>query len=743
MGKFAYAFTQGFLLLYNLQTDNVSIQLGNLTWPDSSFLPHAADVSQNLFIVVLGYVGDSNSKYTPCAYLLKISGLNLSVHETWIYTPPTSTSWQASLTNWDADTYSAKYDMSVSINDAESQVLLGIQITNTIVLLNINQTSTTFLLPPQKLSNGRGIGMGKTVGWLDENISLVLVNTYSLSYVWSASQIFTYNMNTNHSFTVVSIIPNTQQTLAPGIGPILISLVGTQRGVIILLDSQGNYYIILPSPLGNTSDTSINLVSSNLPCMPGTFSFALNIQPCSLCPENYNTFGLTGQVSCELCASDAFCPLGAAFGNISASSLLLTSTNQVSAYPLSPQSVQFENILMENMFTISFSSSNHCLLVSPLFWVLIIMLLGILIALVMTILKHCATHPLGKKTRKGLRTFFKHFDLIGEGDLWIGGIVSFAILILAIFAYVFSSDYFYRYPIEKISGNATFACDPTLSNAQFSTRLMSLMVSPKVDELPVFELLNAQLFTLHVAFVNTLFSCTDVTLTQIKDINLPLPISSCNSSDGSVSIAAILPSHGVNLQFLLAGINTIGGVRLALEGSGTQQKNDILQVSYTLVDVTFAQAFSAPGLLLTQQPSLTLQLTKVINRTYALTEGGQTQLSGIWMPYVSTDTNQIFVNENEYIYAISSNTILSLVISETPYYVLNIQQPIVDEAELIFTNVLFTILCMEIFGLVLLIFKVIIVPLFRRLNNYYQRQSTTEKSLTSNFDVSQASLYRF
>ncbi|CAF4388426.1 unnamed protein product [Rotaria socialis] len=564
--------------------------------------------------------------------------------------------------------------------------------------------------------------MGKTVGWLDDNTSLVLVNTYSLSYVWSASQIFTYNMNANHSFTVVSIIPNTQQTLVPGIGPILISLVGTQSGVIILLDSQGNYYIILPSPLGDTSDTSTNLVSSNLPCMPGTFSFAPNIQPCSLCPENYSTFGLTGRVSCELCPSDAFCPLGAAFGNISASSLLLTSTNQAPAYPLSPQSVQFENILMENMFTISFSSSNHCLLVSPLFWVLIIMLLGILIVLVMTILKYCAIHPLGKKTRKGLKEFFKHFDLIGEGDF---------------------NGYFYRYPIEKISGNATFARDPTLSNAQFSTRLMSLVVSPKVDELPIFELLNAQLFTLHVDFVNTLFSCMDVTLTQIKDINLPLPISSCNSSDGSLSLAAILPSHGVNLQFLLAGINTIGGVRLALEGSGTQQKNDILQVSYTLVDVEFAQAFSAPGLLLTQQPSLTLQLTKVINRTYPLTEGGQTQLNGIWMPYVSTDINQIFVNENQYIYAISSNTILSLVISETPYYVLNTQQPIVDEAELIFTNVLFTILCMEIFGLMLLIFKVIIVPLFGRFNNYYQRQSTTEKSLTNNFDLSQASLYRF
>ncbi|CAF3502902.1 unnamed protein product [Rotaria socialis] len=174
-----------------------------------------------------------------------------------------------------------------------------------------------------------------------------------------------------------------------------------------------------------------------------------------------------------------------------------------------------------------------------------------------------------------------------------------------------------------------------------------------------------------------------------------MPISSCNSSDGSLSLAAILPSHGVNLQFLLAGINTIGGIRLALEGSGTQQENYILQASYTLVDITFAQAFSASGLLLTQQPSFTFQLTKMINRTYPLTEDGQTQLSGIWMPYVSTDINDIFVNENEYIYAKSSNTILSLVIIETPYYVLNTQQPIVDEAELIFTNILFTILCME------------------------------------------------
>ncbi|CAF4156516.1 unnamed protein product, partial [Rotaria magnacalcarata] len=82
MGQYAYAFAQSFLLLYNLETDNVSIQLGNLTWPDSSFLPRAVDINQDLLVVVLGYVGNSSSKFTPCAYLLSRSGSNWTVTDT-------------------------------------------------------------------------------------------------------------------------------------------------------------------------------------------------------------------------------------------------------------------------------------------------------------------------------------------------------------------------------------------------------------------------------------------------------------------------------------------------------------------------------------------------------------------------------------------------------------------------------------------------------------------------------------
>jgi hypothetical protein len=185
-GQFAYAFTKSFLIVYDLDENTVSNQLGNITWPDTSFLPHAVDVSRDLLFVVLGYVGNSSSKYTPYAYLLNISNSTFNILDTWSYMPPTNTSWQASLTNWDADVYAAKYDMSVSMNDVGDQVLFGIQIINTIILLDIDRTNQKFGSSLQTLSNGIAIGMGKAVGWLDIDLILVLVNTYSLNYIWSS-----------------------------------------------------------------------------------------------------------------------------------------------------------------------------------------------------------------------------------------------------------------------------------------------------------------------------------------------------------------------------------------------------------------------------------------------------------------------------------------------------------------------------------------------------------------------------
>ena len=524
-------------------------------------------------------------------------------------------------------------------------------------------------------------------------------------------------MSDPNSFVVVAILPNLQQTLVTSFGPELLSLVLTPNGTMMMLDVDGDYYIILPSPAGSFSDSSLRSSSSATPCIGGTFSSQTSILPCSLCPSGTTTAGLTGQPSCLSCGANTFCPLGAAAGNINLSSELLANIQQVYAYPESPQSTRFDNILIQNMLVIHSASSQHCLLVSPLFWSTIVISLGVAIWLALLLSKYCITQPRSIQTRKHLKHFFKKIDLIGEGEFVIGGLFSFAIIVLVSFSYTFSNAYFYQYPIEHIKGPSNFACDPTLSNAQFSAGLMATAIPPTETETPIFTLLDEQSFTLYIDFVNTLFKCSDASAVQIKDTNLNMPISSCSNNDNTLSISLQLPSHGMSLQITLADTNTIGGLRMRLEGPGADEENATLEATYTLVDLAFAQTFSVSGSLLTQQPSCTLQLTKVINYTYPLEEGEETQFSGIWLPTFSTNLDQMFVNENEYIRATSLNTVLSIVISETPYFVLNVQKPITDKDELIFSNLLFTIVCLELFGLGFLLFKLIIFPLIARIRN--------------------------
>jgi hypothetical protein len=737
-GQFAYAFTKNFLVIYDLDLDTVSTQLGNSTWPDTSFLPYAVDVSRDLLFIVLGYVGDSSTNYTPCAYLLTIVNGTFTVLDVWLYTPPSSTSWQASLTNWDADVYAAKYDMSVSINDAGDQVLFGIQITNTIIIFNIDRTNRTFGSSLQTLSNGKAIGMGKSVGWLDTNLILVLANTYSFNYIWSSSHIFAYNVTVANSFDVLFIFPSMQQVLSPTFGPILLSLVITQNNTVAMLDSDGDYYILLPSPAGSFSDSSSGTSSSSSSlCIGGTFAPKMNIFPCSLCPSGTTTGGLIGQSACVPCNGNAFCPLGSAFGNISLSSSILANNNQASAYPLSPQSIRFDNILIQNMFTIRTASTPHCLLVSPLFWTIIASSFGLFIWFMMFIFKHYISHPMGKKTREQMKRIFKKSDMIGEGEWVIGGLFSFAILVLVVFAYTFSNFYLYRYPIENVTGDATFACDRTITNAEFSSGLMAIAVPPTDDQAPIFTLLDAQSLTLHIDFINTLFKCPDASAKLIKDVSIPMTISSCKDTNGSLSLSLLLPSHTINLQILLTGTNTIGGLRIGLTGSGVYVENGTFNAAYTLVDLTYAQTSFISGRILTQQPSYGLELIKIINHTYPLADGGETQYSGLWLPIFSGSSDEIFVNGNEFQYATSSSTTLSIMITETPYYVINTERPITSVDELIFANLIFTIVCLEIFGLGFLIFKLIIIPLIKYIIRYFHRSSPTETSSVNNIELSQ------
>ncbi|CAF4298464.1 unnamed protein product, partial [Rotaria sp. Silwood2] len=109
----------------------------------------------------------------------------------------------------------------------------------------------------------------------------------------------------------------------------------------------------------------------------------------------------------------------------------------------------------------------------------------------------------------------------------------------------------------------------------------------------------------------------------------------------------------------------------------------------------------------------------------------------------TVDYNSLFFTDNQFIRSTLTLTKLIISISETPYYVKNLQQPIAKPSEIIFQNLLFTTVCLELFGLIFLLYKLLLKPLFyfflkkkftnrktninnKRSNDYYKyRHKTT------------------
>lgn len=692
------------------------------------------DVSENELFVVLGYVGIPDVVYKPCAYLLNVINSTFVVLDTWFYTAPSDASWQATLTNSNADIYSTKYAMSVSINSEQGHVLFGIPIMNTVVVLHIDPLMNQFILLIQGVSNGKAIGMGKSVAWLDADLPVALVNTYSLDHIWSSSQIFIYNMTGSNTFAIKNIIPNTQQTFASTFGPILLSLVITVNGTLIILDSKGEYYILLPSPPGTVSDSSSGSNSIDKPCMAGTFAAQANVLPCALCPSGTTTNGLTGQLSCVPCASNGFCSLGAAFGNITTSSPLFASMNQVYAYPISPRAIRFDEILVQNVLAIFTNPSRQCLLISPVFWAIIVISLCIVIWLFMLLLKYCVKHPLGQKIHRFIENLLRKTDLIGDGKRVIGGLLTLPIIVLFLFTSIFSATFLNRYPIEKVTDNATFSCDPTLVNAQFSSALMTTGIPPNDVRAPIFTLLNEQSMTIDIDFINTLFKCTDVSAKEVADAIIIIPITSCSDVNGTLSMSLELPSHNTEIRISLPDKNTIGALRIRLRGEGVEEESKSFEAKYKLLDLNFARTFSVANRLLAQQPLCTLQITKVINHTYPLSEDDDTLYSAIWLPNFSVDWDRMFVDENEYTYATSPTSMFSIVIHETSYYMLNIQIPIITKTEMIVSSLLFIIDGLELFGFTFLLFKLVLRPLINRLTSCCRHRLSKTKLSDDSLD---------
>jgi hypothetical protein len=288
---------------------------------------------------------------------------------------------------------------------------------NTVFLFVISNNGTNLTLASY-IDNGQSVGYGKSVTWLTNSQAAILVSTYSSDYsTWYSSQVYLYTSlnSTSIPSSPSAVIFNSQQPLPSTINSQLIQITSTPESLAIL-DIDGGVVLVLAEAPGSyaSTDTTNSPIAASMPvvsysasCIAGTYKPDSGVHPCILCPSGSRNPGGNNAISCITCSPDSFCPLGAAY---ELNSTLLTSVSQAYAYPRSPDLTLFDDILIQNMF--SLGSTPHCVAVSPIFWTLMVLILCSLLLIGMTTLHWCFPPQKRDKYRNVIKKIFEKTDLI-------------------------------------------------------------------------------------------------------------------------------------------------------------------------------------------------------------------------------------------------------------------------------------------------------------------------------------------
>ena len=113
----------------------------------------------------------------------------------------------------------------------------------------VNTTNPLLLTYVSRFTNGRTLGNGKTVAWFDNGIAAVLINTYTLDYVWTSSQVFIFDIyETGYIRRQLRCpcFPNSHQLLPSSFSSIFLAAV-TSPSSLALLDDAGKILIFSPT----------------------------------------------------------------------------------------------------------------------------------------------------------------------------------------------------------------------------------------------------------------------------------------------------------------------------------------------------------------------------------------------------------------------------------------------------------------------------------------------------------------
>jgi hypothetical protein len=512
-------------------------------------------------------------------------------------------------------------------------------------------------------------------------------------------------------------------------------------GFVVALDVEVGL-LIPKSPPGFCSRRMIEnynmVIYASDSCIVGTGQNIHTYGPCLLCPRGTINNG-SFNIECQKCSISEYCLRGA-LRELTAAHL--ASYDQATPYPESTTSIEFDDVLLQDLFRFS-NKSNSCLFQSPLFWTLVVILISCLCCLFIGLLTYQSKHlQCNALTRK----LCVRFDLIGEGKYWIGGFASLPILVLIIFAIKFDRLFANLYPIENIINNNP--CNPSLLNAKFTSTLQLLSIHRHPDEQILFDMLDhEQNMTLILHFLGTGFTCDHLTVQHNTNENENVFSNdfACtyDRTNGIITASIqVLPSL-LTLQFHLQGPYFIGGLRVCFEGSSIAKDNG----KYVVESLDICQFYYTPNETLTSNPILHVEMIKTINHTEVFSNSGEIIFSGRWLPMMTmrmlSDTISYRQREEKLRY-LSSQTTLNIQITESKFYIKNTQKPIARKSEIIFNTLLFAgkflfnenkiissvflALCLELAALVFLVFKLALIPFVRLIQQRFQNENNQNKS---------------
>ena len=189
--------------------------------------------------------------------------------------------------------------------------------------------------------------------------------------------------------------------------------------------------------------------------------------------------------------------------------------------------------------------------------------------------------------------------------MWIGGLFSFAVAVLLIFAYTFSAAFYRNYPLKNI-GPSTFACGEIIRNVKYESGLQSLSIPVSKEEQPMFDLLNNQHFTVQLDLLNTVASCKSLSVEQVLRLSTIKLTTTCTDSNGLLSAVVELPHQKIIIKWIINDIALIGAIRITL--SAHEKETEL----YDLNKLNFSQTFyDHSNRTLAQMVTMNLELTKV------------------------------------------------------------------------------------------------------------------------------------